>query len=82
VHTNNTLAPVLVCFRQDRKVRLWLVGPHPEHLNKFLFKEDYGFVSFTSFEYCEKANDLEIESVEYMDYFFGVLPDNKWILLD
>ena len=58
------------------------MGPHPEYLNKYLFKEDYGYVSFTSFEYCEKASDLEKESIEYLDFFFGVYNDRKWVVLD
>lgn len=82
VSTGNTLAPVLIGFSSGETVRVWAVGPHPEYLNRYLFKEDYGFVSFTTFEYCEKASDLELEAVEYMDEFFGVYERRSWTVLD
>lgn len=80
--TGNAQAPLLVAFKQDISVRVCLVGPHPEYLSRFLFKQEYGYVSFTSFEYCEKASDLELASIEYLDYFFGVYKNRRWMMLD
>ena len=49
----------MVSFVENRKLRVILVGPHPEMVSDFVFKEDFGYISYTRFEYLSDPNDIQ-----------------------